>query len=82
MKSKFFLALLLLSSIMSFAQTAKKPTIMVIPSDHWCTSWTNTLDDATDYWAKCAIFSPNENLFKPSHTSRTNGLSVRAVVKK
>ena len=55
---------------------------MVIPSDHWCNSGTNTLDDATDYWAKCAIFSPNENLFKPSHTSRTNGLSVRAVVKK
>ena len=37
MKSKFFLALLLLSSIMSFAQTAKKPTIMVLPSDNWCT---------------------------------------------
>lgn len=44
--------------------------------------WTNTLDDETDYWAKCAIFSPQEDLFKPSHTSRTNGLSVRAVVKK
>ena len=47
MKSKLFLALLLLSSIMSFAQTAKKPTIMVIPSDHWCTSryFTKTMDN-------------------------------------
>lgn len=47
MKSKMFLALLLLSSIMSFAQTAKKPTIMVIPSDHWCTSryFTKTMDN-------------------------------------
>lgn len=47
MKSKFFLALLLLSSIMSFAQTAKKPTIMVIPSDHWCTSryFTKVMDN-------------------------------------
>lgn len=44
--------------------------------------WTNTLDDETDYWAKCAIFSSYENLFKLSHTSRTNGLPVRAVVKK
>ena len=47
MKSKLFLALLLLSSIMSFAQTAKKPTIMVIPSDHWCTSryFTKVMDN-------------------------------------
>lgn len=47
MKSNFFLALLLLSSIMSFAQTTKKPTIMVIPSDHWCTSryFTKVMDN-------------------------------------
>lgn len=32
---------------MSFAQTAKKPTIMVIPSDHWCTSryFTKVMDN-------------------------------------
>ena len=36
MKSKICLTLLLLCSMITFAQTAKKPTIMVIPSDHWC----------------------------------------------
>lgn len=47
MKSKFCLTLMLLSCIMSFAQTAKKPTIMVIPSDHWCTSryFTKVMDN-------------------------------------
>ncbi len=46
MKSNF-IALLLLCSIITFAQTAKKPTIMVIPSDHWCTSryFTKTMDN-------------------------------------
>lgn len=29
---------LLMTNLCVFAQTAKKPTIMVIPSDHWCTS--------------------------------------------
>ena len=47
MKTKFCLSFLLLCSIMTFAQTAKKPTIMVIPSDHWCTSryFTKTMDN-------------------------------------
>ena len=36
MKSKICLTMLLLCSMITFAQTAKKPTIMVIPSDHWC----------------------------------------------
>ena len=46
MKSNF-IALLLLCSMITFAQTAKKPTIMVIPSDHWCTSryFTKTMDN-------------------------------------
>lgn len=30
--------MLLLCSMITFAQTAKKPTIMVIPSDHWCST--------------------------------------------
>ena len=29
---------LLMTNLCIFSQTAKKPTIMVIPSDHWCTS--------------------------------------------
>ena len=39
--------MLLLCSMITFAQTAKKPTIMVIPSDHWCTSryFTKTMDN-------------------------------------
>ena len=47
MKTKFCLSFLLLCSIMTFAQTAKKPTIMVIPSDHWCTSryFTKVMDN-------------------------------------
>ena len=41
------LTFMLFASIMSFAQTAKKPTIMVVPSDHWCTSryFTKTFDN-------------------------------------
>lgn len=38
MKSKICLTILLLCSMITFAQTAKKPTIMVIPSDHWCST--------------------------------------------
>ena len=38
MKSKICLTMLLLCSMITFAQTAKKPTIMVIPSDHWCST--------------------------------------------
>ena len=38
MKSKIFLTMLLLCSMITFAQTAKKPTIMVLPSDHWCST--------------------------------------------
>lgn len=47
MKSKICLTLLLLCSMITFAQTAKKPTIMVIPSDHWCTSryFTKVMDN-------------------------------------
>ena len=47
MKSKICLTMLLLCSMITFAQTAKKPTIMVIPSDHWCTSryFTKTMDN-------------------------------------
>ena len=47
MKTKFCFIMLLLSSTLSFAQTAKKPTIMVLPSDHWCTAryFTHTLDN-------------------------------------
>lgn len=39
--------MLLLCSMITFAQTAKKPTIMVIPSDHWCTSryFTKVMDN-------------------------------------
>ena len=37
-RMRFCLTFLLLSSIMSFAQTAKQPTIMVLPSDHWCST--------------------------------------------
>ena len=46
MKSNF-IALLLLCSMITFAQTAKKPTIMVVPSDHWCTSryFTKVMDN-------------------------------------
>lgn len=47
MKSKICLTMLLLCSMITFAQTAKKPTIMVIPSDHWCTSryFTKVMDN-------------------------------------
>ena len=38
MKSKICLTMLLLCSMITFAQTAKKPTIMVLPSDHWCST--------------------------------------------
>lgn len=45
MKKIFFWVILLLCSSLSHAQTAKRPTIMVLPSDHWCTSryFTTTL---------------------------------------
>ena len=38
---------LLMTNLCVFAQTAKKPTIMVIPSDHWCTSryFTKVMDN-------------------------------------
>lgn len=38
---------LLMTNLCVLAQTAKKPTIMVIPSDHWCTSryFTKTMDN-------------------------------------
>lgn len=47
MKLKISLTILLLCSMITFAQTAKKPTIMVIPSDHWCTSryFTKVMDN-------------------------------------
>jgi hypothetical protein len=47
MKLKTFLVFMLLGTVMCYAQTAKKPTIMVIPSDHWCTSryFTKTFDN-------------------------------------
>jgi len=35
MKKYVLLTILLLSTIIGFSQ-AKKPTIMVIPSDNWC----------------------------------------------
>lgn len=42
-----FLLFLLMTNLCVFAQTAKKPTIMVIPSDHWCTSryFTKVMDN-------------------------------------
>ena len=38
---------LLMTNLCVLAQTAKKPTIMVIPSDHWCTSryFTKVMDN-------------------------------------
>lgn len=42
-----FLLFLLMTNLCVFAQTARKPTIMVIPSDHWCTSryFTKVMDN-------------------------------------
>ena len=37
MKTRLTLLVVLLCSLTSMAQTAKKPTIMVLPSDTWCT---------------------------------------------
>lgn len=47
MKSNICLTFLLFCSILSSAQTAKKPTLMVLPSDHWCSSryFTNTIEN-------------------------------------
>ena len=47
MKSNICLTFLLFCSILSSAQTAKKPTIMVLPSDHWCSTryFTNTIEN-------------------------------------
>ena len=47
MKSNICLTFLLFCSILSFAQTAKKPTLMVLPSDHWCSTryFTNTIEN-------------------------------------
>ncbi|MEE1174125.1 MAG: DUF6175 family protein [Paludibacteraceae bacterium] len=47
MKKEIILMLMMLSSIFSYAQTSKKPTIMVIPSDHWCTTryFTKVIDN-------------------------------------
>ena len=47
MKSKICLTLLLLCSMISLAQATKKPTIMVLPSDHWCSSryFTTVIDN-------------------------------------
>ena len=47
MKSNICLTFLLLCSILSSAQTAKKPTLMVLPSDHWCSTryFTNTIEN-------------------------------------
>ena len=41
------LLFLLMTNLCVLAQTAKKPTIMVIPSDHWCTSryFTKVMDN-------------------------------------
>ena len=47
MKSNICLTFLLFCSILSSAQTAKKPTLMVLPSDHWCSTryFTNTIEN-------------------------------------
>ena len=47
MKSNICLTFLLFCSMLSSAQTAKKPTIMVLPSDHWCSTryFTNTIEN-------------------------------------
>ena len=39
--------LLLITTLSSFAQTAKKPTLMILPSDNWCTMrfFTTTYDN-------------------------------------
>lgn len=37
MKKLLLFALLLCYNLVSIAQTAKKPTIMILPSDNWCT---------------------------------------------
>ena len=47
MKSNICLIFFLFCSILSSAQTAKKPTLMVLPSDHWCSTryFTNTIEN-------------------------------------
>ena len=42
--------------------------------------WTCEVDDEEDYWALCGIHG--ENMLEIFGTGRTNGLPVRAVVKK
>lgn len=47
MKRLLFICASLLVTIYSFAQMAKKPTIMLLPSDHWCSAryFTKTFDN-------------------------------------
>lgn len=43
MKKAFF-SLFIFMSVVAFAQQGKKPTIMILPSDHWCTTRYFTTD--------------------------------------
>ena len=47
MKRIFLICISLLFATLSFAQTVKKPTIMLLPSNHWCSSryFTKVLDN-------------------------------------
>ena len=47
MKRLFIIWTSLLVATLSFAQVAKKPTIMLLPSDHWCSAryFTKTFDN-------------------------------------